>query len=167
MVSCEPQMTPYFIFFLAHVISCWWPKCAGNMMCAGCHAGGLGEKQNKAPAHSSHSLITFSWVNGKSVALSLLVSGYGGHTLAEGGVCVWKEGCSCASLKSCLALSIIFLHLTWVKKKAPWCLWYFCDKCYIFLSITYFCWDDWSTTLDNDELFTADQQPFILWYHLP
>lgn len=57
-------------------------------MCAGCHAGGLGEKQNKAPAHSSHSLITFSRVNGKSVALSLLVSGYGGHTLAEGGVCV-------------------------------------------------------------------------------
>lgn len=89
MVSCEPQLTPYFTFSLARVTNCWWPKCAGNVMCTGCHAGGLGEKQNKGPAHSSHSLITFSQVSGKSVALSLLVSGYGGVTpLAEARVCV-------------------------------------------------------------------------------
>lgn len=72
-------------------MNCWWPKCAGKVRCTGCHAGGLGEKENKAPAHSSHSLITFSHVNGKSVALSLLLSGYGGHTTCTGRcVCVRK-----------------------------------------------------------------------------
>lgn len=85
--SCEPQLTPYFTFSLAHVINCWWSKPAGNVACSGCHDGRLGEKQNKASAHSSHSLITFSWVNGKSVALSWLVCGYGGHRTCRG-VCV-------------------------------------------------------------------------------
>lgn len=55
-------------------------------MCTGCRAGGLGQKEKRS-AHSSHSLITFSQVNGKSVALTLLVSGYGGHTACRG-VCV-------------------------------------------------------------------------------
>lgn len=52
---------------------------------------GFRERQNKAPAHFSYSLIAFSQVNGKSVALSLLATGYGVHTTFRGRyVCVRK-----------------------------------------------------------------------------
>lgn len=167
MVSCETQVALYFTFSLARVINCWWPKCAGNVTCTGCHAGGLERDRTKLLPISlirwspSHRWMESQWHS----AYLPLVMGF--TLLTEAGVCVCTEGCSCASLKSCFALSIVLLCLTWVKKRARWCLWYFCDKCYIFLSITYFCWDDWSTALDNDELFTADRQPFTLWYHLP
>lgn len=72
------------------IINCWWPKSAGNVMCTGYHAGGLVEKKNKAPVHSSHFLFTFSQVNGKSVPFSLLLSGNEGQPACTRGGCVRK-----------------------------------------------------------------------------
>lgn len=97
-VLCVPAASQLHFFCRTCIINCWWLKCPGNTICTGYHAGGLGEKGNKAPVHSSPSLFTFSQANGKSVPLSLLLSGYEGQPACTGGVC--KEGCSCASLKS-------------------------------------------------------------------
>lgn len=103
-----PVASPLHFFSRTYVINCWWPKCAGNTMCTGYHAGGLGEKQNKASARSSHSLFTFSQANGKLVPLSLLLSDLRISQLAQGCVCKW--GCSCVAWL-CKSYSCAYLGL--------------------------------------------------------